>query len=246
MSSRLRGSRPARRGSGQRSTPGKAKAVSVDAAGRRYWPLARAVLLANASALLLFVLRVLLTGLVRYRYLPWNLLLAWLPLVTAWLLRGWRWRGRRWAELGLPVVWLLLLPNSFYVVSDLIHLRAVPEIGLLYDAVLFAAFIINSFGAGLAALYFMHRWLIDRLGGLAHGLMAGACLLSGFAIYLGRSQRWNSWDAALNPAGLLFDVSERLINPLAHPQLIVTTASFFLLIGSLYLVVWRLMTVRRA
>jgi hypothetical protein len=42
----------------------------------------------------------------------------------------------------------------------------------------------------------------------------------------------------VNPAGLLFDVSERVINPLTHAQYLTTTGTFFLLIGSMYYVVW--------
>lgn len=42
------------------------------------------------------------------------------------------------------------------------------------------------------------------------------------------------------PDGLLFDVSERILNPLLYPQTFVTTLTFFVLIGSIYTVVWNL------
>jgi uncharacterized membrane protein len=63
-------------------------------------------------------------------------------------------------------------------------------------------------------------------------------LLCSFAIYLGRYLRWNTWDILVNPAGILFDVSDRFINPAAYPRTFSTTACFFVLLGSAYVFVW--------
>jgi uncharacterized membrane protein len=37
--------------------------------------------------------------------------------------------------------------------------------------------------------------------------------LSSFGIYLGRFERWNSWDVVSRPGPLLHDVAQRLANP---------------------------------
>ncbi|HSX23761.1 MAG TPA: DUF1361 domain-containing protein, partial [Candidatus Saccharimonadales bacterium] len=73
-----------------------------------------------------------------------------------------------------------------------------------------------------------------------YGIVVITCVfaLISFAIYLGRSLRWNTWDLLVNPAGLLFDISERVLHPLSHPQVFVTTLTFFVLLTSIYLVVW--------
>ena len=60
-------------------------------------------------------------------------------------------------------------------------------------------------------------------------------LLSSFAMYLGRDLRWNSWDVLLNPAGIIFDVSERVIDPLDHPEAFTTTLMFFIFLAGLYI-----------
>ena len=52
--------------------------------------------------------------------------------------------------------------------------------------------------------------------------------------------RWNSWDVLLNPAGILFDISDKLIHPLTNLDMFTTTLSFFILLGSLYIVGWQL------
>jgi len=69
-------------------------------------------------------------------------------------------------------------------------------------------------------------------------MIGGILLLCSFAIYLGRDLRWNTWDLFVNPAGILFDVSDRLINPRAHPQMFVTILSFFVLLSMVYYLIW--------
>lgn len=177
----------------------------------------------------------------RFNYLLWNLFLAALPLVFAIKLRSVL-RRKRWSDwepLGWTVAWLLFLPNSFYMISDYIHLPEVAESDLLYNSVMFTAFICLGVILGFCSLYLIHNRLRQRVGTLAAGAWIGlTLLLSSYAIYLGRDLRWNSWDVVFNPAGLLFDVSDRLLRPDDYPEMFVVIFSFFVLLGSLYAVVW--------
>jgi uncharacterized membrane protein len=77
-------------------------------------------------------------------------------------------------------------------------------------------------------------------------MVAVVLLLCSFAIYLGRYLRWNSWDVLINPAGIIFDVSEPFISPTSHPQAFTTTLMFFVLLGSIYAVIYRLIQIARA
>ena len=213
----------------------------MEAAG--YHKVVQALLLSNGVSIGLFCLRAFESGSTRYWFLIWNLFLAWIPLGFAWLLVK-KLRTQRWQtsmSLALTFLWLGFLPNSFYVVSDFIHLRVTGEVSLLYDVVMFASFTFNAYIAGFMSLYLVHRELHKRLPALnAYSVVAGVLLACSFAIYLGRSLRWNTWDVLVNPAGLLFDVSDRIVNPGAHPQTIVTTGTFFIFLGSLYVVIWQL------
>jgi uncharacterized membrane protein len=201
-----------------------------------------ALLLSNFVSVVLFLFRVIDAHNLRYGFLLWNLFLGWLPLLFAWLLVR-RLPRTLWLTPGnllLTALWLGFLPNSFYLVSDLIHLRSTGEVSLLYDAVLFFSHIFNSFVAGYASLYLVHLELVKRREWWrAHTLISTVILLCSFAIYLGRNLRWNTWDVLVNPAGILFDVTDRIINPLAHPQVFVTTMTFFALLGSMYVVMWQ-------
>ncbi len=174
-------------------------------------------------------------------YLLWNLFLAWIPLVLAYFLVRKVSKGSwgSWPAIGLSLSWLLFLPNSFYIVSDLIHLEDMPRSHVLFDSVMFSMFIITGLVLGYTSLYMVHRQLRRRMDGLRAGLFVSSLLLlCSFAIYLGRDLRWNSWDVLISPAGILFDVSERLIDPLAHPQTFSVTAIFFVFLSSLYWAVW--------
>ena len=201
------------------------------------------LVLASATSTALFFLRVISGGTWRYLFMLWNLVLAWLPLIFAWWLsqslKKYRWLSRR--GIILTLLWLGFLPNSFYILSDFIHLRATGEVGLLYDVVVMTAFVFNGLVLGFTSMYIVHRELLARIPRrLAHTSVAVVLLACSFAIYLGRYLRWNTWDILINPFGILFDVSDRFINPAAYPRTFSTTASFFVVLGMMYTVVWRM------
>jgi uncharacterized membrane protein len=203
--------------------------------------VAKSLAVSNAVSILLFGMRVAATDNNGYWFLFWNLLLAWVPVLFAWLLIR-RLKTHSWKEplpILLTILWLGFLPNSFYLMSDLIHLQSTGQINILFDTVLFLSCIWNGVVAGMLSLYWVQTAVVKRKGAQAAAwLAATTLLLASFAIYLGRSLRWNSWDVLFNPAGILFDVSERVINPLSHPQVFVTTFTFFLLLGSMYYAIW--------
>ncbi len=225
---------------------GAKKVVRSSAGNYRY--LLYAILASNGLSFVLYAIRAVDAGNFRYWFLLWNLLLAWLPLFFVWWLMR-RLISTPWLSIGniiLTLLWLGFLPNSFYVVSDLIHLKSTGEVSLLYDAVLFFSCIFNGFISGFISLYLVHVQLIKRLRRIdAHAIIAAVLVLCSFAIYLGRYLRWNTWDVLVNPAGLLFDVSDRLINPVAHPQAFVTTLILSLLLGCMYTVTWQLVAAIR-
>lgn len=177
-----------------------------------------------------------------YWYLVWNLFLAWLPLAFVALLyrvlRYHLWSG--WLGVVVTLLWLMFLPNSFYIVSDFIHLGDIGQLDVLSDAVMFLMFALSGLALGFLSLYLMHRLLLKRLGARASNIIVTlVLLLCSFAIYLGRDLRWNSWDAILHPSAMLFDISDPFINPSTHHDAFTTTLMFFVLLGTLYFAVWQ-------
>jgi len=200
------------------------------------------LLLASAISVLFFAYGAYRNRSAEFAYLIWNLFLAWLPLLFAvWLVRILQrkvWSS--WEAMGVTALWLLFLPNSFYMVSDFIHLRDVQRVDVLYDAVMFTSFIFVGVILGITSLFLVHREFAKRFTRTGSTTwLAGVFLLCSFAIYLGRDLRWNSWDVLTNPGGLLFDVSDRFMHPRAYPQMFLTIAIFFLLIGTVYSLAWK-------
>ncbi len=200
------------------------------------------LILAHFSSLLLLIARTVDAGNPRYYFLVWNMLLAVLPLVLSVWLRNQLAKSSwlEWKNLLLTIFWLLFLPNSFYLITDLIHLHQTFEVNIYYDVVMFMSFIVNGFFTGYASLYLVHAELARRVRRRdAHLVIAAVLFVTSFAIFLGRFLRWNSWDVFLHPAGILFDASNQFIDP-SSPSAFVTTVSFFILLSSTYGVVWNL------
>jgi uncharacterized membrane protein len=191
-------------------------------------------------ALALSIYRILVTHTDKYWFLVWNLILAWVPLVFAWLLHRRTPKGIFWSwrNFVLMIVWLLFLPNAFYLITDFIHLQSTSGISLMFDVVLFSVYGWCGFILGYSSLLLVHQATYKRFGLKAHWLAVGALLLSGFAIYLGRYLRWNSWDIITNPFGLLFDVSDSIVNPSVNSLSLGTTLLFFAFLSSIYMVLW--------
>jgi uncharacterized membrane protein len=184
-----------------------------------------------------------------FAYMIWNLMLAWLALATTLLLertvRRTSWSS--WYALLITLAWVLFLPNTFYMITDFIHVQELAKTELLGGIFMFTSFIFNGVVLGLISVYIVHRQLVKRLSSWGAWSIIGIILfLCSFAMYIGRELRWNSWDIVANPASLLFDVTDRLINAKDHPHMLSIMLSFFVLITSLYVTVWQMARVARA
>lgn len=190
----------------------------------------------------LFVYGAYRDGNAAFGYLLWNLFLAWVPFGLAiWLMRTLKHKlWSSWEALCLTLLWLIFLPNAFYMVSDFIHLQDVSPASVLYDAVMLTAFVFTSLVLGFSSVYLVHMQLRRRTRPATAALIIAFLLLvCSFAIYIGRDLRWNSWDVLTNPAGLLFDVSARFVYSANYTQLLLVVSSFFVLLGSMYHLLWR-------
>jgi uncharacterized membrane protein len=129
--------------------------------------------------------------------------------------------------------WLLFFPNAPYIVTDLVHLKARPPVPFWFDLMLLQLFVWLGVFIGFLSLHRMHELVSHRfdwrVGWVFVLVVVG---LTGFGIYLGRFERWNSWDLFLSPLGLLGDIADVIRHPRANKTAIVFPAlfgTFFLL-----------------
>lgn len=190
---------------------------------RNRYNLAVFVLLNMAClvSILLVVARVAYSDSTRHTGLIWNLFLAWIPFILAYIAHAVSWR-RIWLYLVIPVIaflWLIFFPNAPYMLTDLQDLaRRANDAPLWYDVLIVVWFSWTGMLLGVISLYLMQDIIFRTFGRVAGWIFVFAISgMSSFGIYIGRFVRLNSWDILQDPAetaveilGLAVDPSRRL------------------------------------
>jgi uncharacterized membrane protein len=132
-------------------------------------------------------------------WMLWNIFLAVLPVGFAWLYFA---THRKLYKGILAILWLLFLPNSLYVVSDVQHIfeqwNAVSGLDKLLLLFQYIPLEIIGLGAYVVSLYACEK----ELRRIFHkqnrkyivAVIATLNFLIGFAIVIGKIERINSWD----------------------------------------------------
>lgn len=174
---------------------------------------------ASVLSLLLFRVRVFMSGGMDYAFMIWNLFLAWIPLGIAYIASSLA-NKRKHMLIVLPFIlipWLLFLPNAPYIVTDLLHLKF-PRVGvpIWFDVLMISWFAWTGMLLGIFSLFMIHN-IIRRLFGRWVGwlFVTAAGLLASLGIYIGRFLRWNSWDLLFNP----IERASQFISYAMHPSL---------------------------
>ena len=136
---------------------------------------------------------------------------------------------------SLAGAWLLFFPNAPYIFTDFIHLIYGSYRHFWVDLTLILMCALTGLVLGFVSLYLMQSVVRRMYGQIASWLfIAGVAGLSGFAIYLGRFVRLNSWDLVARPLKLYHGVSNWAANPLASSH----TFSFPLLFATFILLAY--------
>ena len=211
---------------------------------RRSFSDRRIAVVASLAILSLFVLamivfRIMYTRNPEHAAIAWNLLLAWIPFALALIVYE---RARSGgvsipALASLGMLWLVFLPNAPYLVTDLKYVGRGGGVPVLYDVMLLSAAAWTGLLLGLTSLFLMHAVARRLIGTVpAWAIVVGVVASSSFGIYLGRVQRWNSWDVFVRPGSILGEIGNGLVHPLSHPRPIAVTVLFTSFLLSSYLV----------
>src|SRR5262245_28029620 len=137
------------------------------------------VFVASVFGMALVGARIAWTGRWTGLYLPWNLLLAWLPLYFA--LQACRLEKlgqiRTWRFVAQVGAWLMFFPNAPYILTDLIHLTTRHRHTFWIDLVLILLFAFTGLMLGFLSLFLMQGLVATRWnrawGWLLVGVAAG-------------------------------------------------------------------------
>lgn len=170
------------------------------------------------------------------RWMAWNLFLALVPFaISVWLFRTPRSRSLVW-WVGL-VVMIAFLPNAPYVLTDVIHL--VKEIQVNDSLVINTLVVIPKYF--VFTLIGMQAYVLSLIN-LGHYLqqqrlrkyvLPAELLLHGLSaigIYLGRIERFNSWDLVTHPQQVFLS----LATSLTDERVLIFFSITFLVVAGLY------------
>lgn len=174
------------------------------------------------------IFRVYYSGYNTYLFLIWNLFLASLPYIISTLFLLYYKKINSFIILSVILLsWLLLFPNAPYIVTDFFHLEPKSKIPYWFDLGLILSFAWNGLMLGFISLYDVQTALSRKFGAAKGWAFAIVSLVLGsFGIYLGRYERFNSWDIITNPAALFIDIADRFIHPFSHPRTMFMTLLF--------------------
>ena len=169
----------------------------------------------SVFSVLLLMIRMMVTGTLAYGFLPWNLILAFIPYaITRWLAGQTAVLHHRVKLILVLFAWLLFVPNSFYIITDLFHLDRFESAPEWFDLVLILSFAWNGVLCGIMSLRRVEMILISVKGkDLSIFMVYIVMVLNAFGIYIGRFLRFNSWDIITDPYSLLTGIVNMMIHP---------------------------------
>ena len=166
------------------------------------------------------------------RRIIWNLFLAFIPAIVSYFLfsssgvRNFFW----WLFL---IIFIAFLPNAPYILTDSIHIIELSQKEYPVWAIIFilipqyVLFINLGFGAYAISLVKLDRYLSDYLKQKYIVLInIVSHFLCTIGIYVGRFERFNSWDLIAKPLKVITTTAVDLLNP---EKLLSIIVSFFLI-----------------
>lgn len=184
----------------------------------------------------LLIVRMIVTQTVEYIFLPWNLFLAFVPYwITWWMTRNISIIESKTKLIITLTSWLLFIPNSFYIITDLFHLIHVRTAPKWFDLLLIFSFAWNGIVCGIISIRRVELiTAMVRGKGFSMLLIFTVMWLNAFGIYIGRFLRYNSWDIISDPFSLAADIIHMIIHPIENGYAWGMTLCYAVFISLLY------------
>lgn len=165
-----------------------------------------AVWLVSVLAITLLLLRVKITNSTYLLFLIWNLFLAFIPyFLSSSIYKNFFNTTKKSQNSFFGLVWLLFIPNCFYILTDFTHLHFKTTFQFSLDMLIISGFSFVGFYVGLLSIHTIHQLVIAKYGNTKGNIfILIISFLSAFGIYLGRVLRFNSWDIISKPIQLAY------------------------------------------
>lgn len=148
----------------------------------------------------------------------WNLFLAFIPLALSfYLFRPLAIRNLVWWI--LLIIFTAFLPNAPYILTDSIHIIELSQANYPLWAIIlilipqYMVFISIGFGAYVLSLIKLDNYLINFISAksliIINAIAHWLCVVG---IYLGRFERFNSWDLITKPQEIILTLGQDLLD----------------------------------
>ncbi len=191
---------------------------------------------------LLVIGRTLQSGSLLFAFLPWNLFLAYVPYaISSWLGSNARISASKWKTAFVLLVWLLFIPNSFYIMTDLFHLGNFQHAPLWYDLAMILSCAWNGLLLGLLSVRQVEK-IITGIYGVFNEwkFVLPVMFLNALGIYIGRYLRFNTWDVVTSPFNLSADIYFMLVNPFRNLNAWAMIVCFSVMLSLMYITAKRI------
>jgi uncharacterized membrane protein len=162
--------------------------------------------------------RIIFTGTWMFTWLNWNLFLAFVPYyISSWIIRKPWLIDQKIKFTALFIAWLVFIPNSFYLITDIFHFELRRPVPLWFDLALIISFVWNGIFLGVLSIHQMERIIQVKFNLKNNWFFVLAVMwLNAFGVYVGRYLRYNSWDIVTNPLDLFNDIIYLFIHPIRN------------------------------
>ncbi len=195
-----------------------------------------ALLLMTILSFSLLMTRIIITGQFTFLFLAWNLFLAFIPMGISSLLFLKRDKNEKSGFWITAIVWLIFFPNAPYILTDLFHLMPRNGVQPWFDLMLILSFALAGLMLSLMSLRQMESMVMSYHGKPASFFFTSGAILAGsLGVYIGRFERYNSWDLFRNPVEISRAILPKIIYPMHDPRLWAWTLIMGSVLGILYL-----------
>ncbi|WP_440111718.1 DUF1361 domain-containing protein [Paenibacillus sp. QZ-Y1] len=161
------------------------------------------------------------TGANMYQFLSWDIFLAWVPFIISSCIRyisNKKVTKTSVIFMGLMCAgWLFFLPNSAYLFTEILHSfryfdaqegsKFWVHIDFWYHLTLTFAVAILGLLLSFCSIVQIHGMLNKLVNKYISMMVVGIILLlSSIGVYIGRFNRWNSWDILSRPGKIFMDL----------------------------------------
>ena len=174
-------------------------------------------------------------------YLLWNIFLAVIPFVISSVLLWYR-NNKKLTKATFLIgglLWILILPNAPYIVTDMVHVNHGHTVSVLYDTFLLFSSACVGLLLSMYSISHIERIIRSKYSkNITLSIVFCIILVTSFGMYLGRFLRFNSWDVFSNSSFLFKEIWNIVSKPAVNLDAYFFTGLSFVFISMAY-IAWK-------